>query len=128
PVRRRSIWLLALLAGCTNPANSEQSVVAQKRADSAHASEQPVVTGEHGPVETIVVQFVDATSGLAVSCDGCPGLRSKQRFEADEFPPITAPLGTRVTLELVALGHVAQTREIVLGSKTVRVPASLERL
>lgn len=75
--------LLAPLAGCTSPKSLPQ------------VGEEPRSTGYSATDQVVTLQFTDATPGLAVSCEGCPGIPHDARFIAQEFPPLASRLARK---------------------------------
>lgn len=118
------MWMmLAAIGGCTttttSPRTDEQA--------SPHEAASTQETDANAPT-TITLQFTDATPNLVVSCEDCRDLPSTERFAPDEFPPLAVPLGTEITLKLVAPGFMSKTRKVTLDAKVVAVPATLQPL
>jgi len=126
-------WWLASLVGCTSPATSADPADEQPSANAPAGQQttsirptKPAATGESA-VGSVAIRFVNGPPGLVVSCEDCPGLPAGNH-NADQFPPITASIGTTINIKLTAPGFVSREHPITLDSTNVDVPVALEPL
>jgi hypothetical protein len=128
-------WLLATLIGCTGKGPAAVDVDEQPSSDAPSGPEppspplvRPAIPPDGIADDAILVQFIGGPPEFVVSCENCPGGQAAENVLVDNFPPITAPIGTTIKVKLRALGFMNNEFTVTLDSKHVEVPVELSPL
>jgi hypothetical protein len=129
-------WLLATLIGCTGKGPAAAVDVDEQPSSDAPSGPEtpspplvrPAIPPDGIADDAILVQFVGGPPDFVVSCENCPGGQAAENVLVDNFPPITAPIGTTIKVKLRALGFMSNEFTVTLDSKHVEVPVELSPL